>query len=95
MTRQRSIRARQGEVPRGKRCAGCGCSIGSPVAGGQINTYNSTQGIGTLAGLDDSCSAREALQLDLVHLEREEGEPKGGKRRRRGEEERVWEGVCV
>lgn len=62
-----------------------GCSIGSRVAGCQINTYNSIQGVGILAGLDDSCSAREALQLDLIHGGREEGEQK---RKGEGEEER-------
>lgn len=51
----------------------------------RLNTYNSIQGVGILAGLDDSCPAREALQLDLIHIEREEG---SGRRRKKGRRER-------
>jgi hypothetical protein len=80
-------------VPQDKHCAGNGCSVGGPVAGGQINTYNSIQCIRTLAGLDDSCPAREAIQLHLIHLEREREEQKGGEKE--GEEEGMWEDVRV
>lgn len=60
-----------------------------------MNTYNSIQGVGVLACLDDSCSAGEALQLDLIHGEGEEGSGRGGQE---GEEEKkgvMWNGVSV